>query len=197
MKSFQFPLEKVLAFRKQQWEAESAILATLLEQHHHFEAELEHAGEVLQQAAQDLCRQPALSSDGVHQHALAAESARRALRRLKLALDGVATKVARQRQVCLTARRDYELVRKLREARWAAWLLEVDREQESLATESFLARRTQRRLALSSRADSSAPNHAVSYAPEPPDAQNHAGTQDQPGAQDQPGTKDYTIKARR
>ncbi len=161
MKSFQFPLEKVLAFRKQQWEAESAILAALLHQHQEFEKELEQAEKDLHQAAQDLCLQPSLSSGGVQQHALSAESGRRAARRLRLALDGVASKIVRQREICLGARRDYELVRKLREARWAAWLQQADREQEALATEAFLAKRTQRRFAITSRVCTAPSNGAI------------------------------------
>ncbi len=154
MKTFQFPLEKVMEFRKSQWEAESAILASLLEQQQHFERQLGETAAAMDQAAKHLCRNASLSSEGVQHFAMAAESGRRALRRLRLTLDGVLAKVARQREVCIVAKRDYELVRKLREARWAAWCLEAEREQESLSTEAFLAKRTQRRLAVSSRMES-------------------------------------------
>lgn len=154
MKAFQFPLEKVLEFRKKQWEAESAILASLLEQQQRFEWQLEQATAALSEAAARLCSEVAVDGERIRDFAFASESGRRALRRLHLALEGVTTKVNRQRQVCLAAKRDYELVRKLREARWATWRLEAEREQESLSTEAFLARRTQRRLALSSRMES-------------------------------------------
>ncbi|MDZ7639155.1 MAG: hypothetical protein U5J83_13045 [Bryobacterales bacterium] len=43
MKAFQFPLEKVLAFRKRQWEAEAAILESLIANRAHLEAQLHAA----------------------------------------------------------------------------------------------------------------------------------------------------------
>ncbi|MCW5963026.1 MAG: hypothetical protein KIT83_03230 [Bryobacterales bacterium] len=154
MKAFHFPLEKVLQFRKKQWEAESAILATLLEQQQHFERQLDLTTVAQSEAATRLCSRDAVDGGSIRDFAFASESGRRALRRLQLALDGVVAKVNRQRQVYVVAKRDYELVRKLRETRWATWCLEAEREQETLSTEAFLARRTQRRLALSSRMES-------------------------------------------
>jgi len=151
MKAFQFPLEKVMEFRKKQWEAESAILAALLEQQREFQKQLAQATKSLHQAAESLRARSTVDGESVGRFAFATESGRRALRRLQLALDGVTAKVDRQRQVCVVAKRDYELICKLREARWAAWSVEASREQETLATEAFLARRTQRRLAVSSR----------------------------------------------
>lgn len=154
MKAFQFPLEKVLAFRKQQWEAESAILAALLDKQQQFQQQAQREETALHDAAVALQATGPCESAHLRRYSLACDSGRRALKRLRLAVESVAAQIRQQQQVCLVAKRDYELVRKLREARWAAWCLEADREEESLSTEVFLAKRTQRRLAVSSRMES-------------------------------------------
>lgn len=151
MKAFQFPLEKVLSFRKRQWEAESAELASLLERHKGFEARLQAASEMLENAARELCAAARFDSGRVQRYAFASESGRRAVRRAKLALDSLSDRIAQQRQRCIEAKRQYELLDRLRQSRRAVWLREVEREEEALGTEAFLARRTQRRLALSAQ----------------------------------------------
>lgn len=154
MKAFVFSLEKVRTFRKKQWEAETTILAALHEQYQVLDKEMQDTIASLERAARALCTQKALDGEGVNHYAFVSESSRRALRRLKLRVEELEVKLNRQREVCVVAKREYELVSKLRASRWEAWRREEDREQETLSTESFLARRTQRSLVASSRKES-------------------------------------------
>ena len=152
MKSFQFPLEKVLAFRKRQWEAEAAILESLIAKRAHLESERRRVEASMEEAVSQLASAAWVTSERVAEFRLAHASSREAVREITAQL------------AFLSDRRNYELVARLREKRYAEWLKDVNRQEEADARESYLGRLTQRRLALSSRA----PGPARSSAGIPP-----------------------------
>lgn len=151
MKSFQFPLEKVLAFRKRQWEAEAAMLESLIANRAHLEAERRRIQEAMDEAARQLASSVSVSSAILAEFRMAQAGSREAVREIGIRLTSVHVKITEQQRVFLEARRNYELVLRLREKRYAEWQSEVQRQEEADATESFLGRFTQRRLALNSR----------------------------------------------
>ncbi len=145
MKAFQFPLEKVLDFRKRQWEAASAELAVLLERRQVLDRQHEEAVDALDLASQALRANTSLAGGRVQQHAFTMESGRRAVQRVRLALEAASVKAEQQRQRCIDAKRQYELLQRLRHTRKLAWQREADREEETLSTDAFLARRIRER----------------------------------------------------
>ncbi|MCL4783224.1 MAG: hypothetical protein KJZ70_09340 [Bryobacterales bacterium] len=151
MKSFRFPLEKVLAFRKRQWEAEAAVLEALIANRAHLESERQRVEESMDEAGNQLASAAWVSSESVAEFRLAHASSRAAVREIAAQLTSLHAKIAEQQRAFLQARRNYELVARLREKRYAEWLRDVNRQEEADATESYLGRLTQRRLALSSR----------------------------------------------
>lgn len=157
MKRFHFPLEKVLAFRKRQWEAAAAALESLAASRARLESQCARMREALEEAARRLTLEESLSGGRVAEFHFAQRSARDAIRQIEAALASLSRKIAEQRRVFLEARRNYELVSRLREKRHAEWLAEVSRQEEADATESYLARLAQRRLAVSSRMRPPAP----------------------------------------
>lgn len=151
MKAFTFPLEKVMAFRKRQWEAEAALLESLLANRHHLEAQRQHLIDALGRAREALAAGATLASERLAEFCLGQAGSREAILQLEKSLARLLAKIEGQQRAVLSARRNFELVAKLREKRYAEWQREADREQEATATESHLARLTQRRLAVSSR----------------------------------------------
>lgn len=173
MKSFQFPLEKVLAFRKRQWEAEAAILESLIANRAHLESERRRVETSMEEAVNQLAGAAWVSSESVAEFRLAHASSREAVREIATQLASLHAKIVEQQRAFLDARRNYELVARLREKRYAEWLKDVNRQEEADATESYLGRLTQRRLALSSRAPAPARSSAGTppRSAEPADAQ--------------------------
>ncbi|MDZ7639156.1 MAG: hypothetical protein U5J83_13050 [Bryobacterales bacterium] len=92
-----------------------------------------------------------VSSAGLAEFRFAQASSREAAKQLERALSSLRNKIAAQQKAFLHARRNYELVLRLREKRYAEWLREANRQEEADATESYLGRFTQRRFALNSR----------------------------------------------
>ena len=140
MKSFQFPLEKALAWRRTQLELEEvrykqqlAALAGLDRQRAEVEASGIRAEIQVREwnpvAAGDLS---ALGSFRRHVKHQESEIARRRFE--------AAQKLADQQKVMLEARRRCRLLEHLKERRLAEWTVERDRELDQVAAESFLAR---------------------------------------------------------
>ena len=172
MKSFRFPLEKVLVFRKRQWEAEAAVLESLIANRAHLESERWRVEESMEEAGKRIASAAWVSGEKVAEFRLAHASSREAVRGIAAQLTSIHAKIAEQQRAFRHARRNYELVARLREKRYAEWLKDVNRQEEADATESYLGRLTQRRLALSSRAPAPARSSAGIPPPsaEPADA---------------------------
>jgi flagellar export protein FliJ len=152
MKAFRFPLDKVLNFRKRQWEAASAELAVRLERYQKLLREHTAAVEAFESTARALQSAPSIESGRIQGFALAVESGRRAAQRLQHALDAAARQVDQQRGRCVEAKRQYELLRRLRQARKSVWQKEADREEEALSTEIYLAHCIREKAASTARA---------------------------------------------
>jgi hypothetical protein len=140
MKSFRFPLEKALGWRRLQLELEearhkqqAAVLAGLDRER----AEIEAAGiraeiEVREWrpiAAGDLT---ALGNFRLHVKSQESGIARRRFE--------AAQKLAEQQKAMLEARRRCRLLERLKERRLTEWTAERDHELEEIAAESFMAR---------------------------------------------------------
>jgi flagellar export protein FliJ len=139
MKSFQFPLQRVLDWRVVRMRAEEERLASLqrkLAALHHRETTL-IAAEL--KAETGLLRLPAI--DGSDLRALAAFQLR--LRRERVALKAERAQceahIAEQRQRLLNARRDCRALEKLKDKRKRIWASLLDREIEETAAEAFLS----------------------------------------------------------
>lgn len=151
MKSFQFPLEKVLVFRKRQWEVEAAALESLVAHRAALEAQRERMRASRELAARGIVAEGSHPGSRIAEFEFAQRCCRGAIRRLDIALASLAERIVKQQRVLVEARRNYELVLRLREKRYAQWLIEANRQEEAEATEGYLSRLVQRRLAVSSR----------------------------------------------
>ena len=139
MKTFHFPLERVLDWRRTQLEIEEARFrqaATTLAAVDHARAELA-AG--LVRAECEVRRAQAVS--GIDLAALSAYRAR--ARHESARLEGKRTECARaladRQAAMLEARRRLRLLERLKERRVAEWKAARDREVEETASESYLA----------------------------------------------------------
>ena len=140
MKTFRFPLDKALEWRRKQLEREESLLrirsAAL--------AEVDRARAELEAAAltAELEVRRAGSVTGAELSALDAFrlQARIEDRRLATVRDQRAREVETQQAAMLEARRRCRLLERLRERRWEEWKAAADREIEETAAESYLAR---------------------------------------------------------
>ena len=140
MKTFRFPLEKALDWRRMQLELEEARykqqvagIAGLDRQHAEIEASGVRAEIQVREwrpiAAGDLT---ALGNFRLHVKSQESEIARRRFEAAK--------KLAEQQKLMLEARRRWRLLDRLKDRRLAEWTTGRDREVEQIAAESYLAR---------------------------------------------------------
>jgi hypothetical protein len=140
MRAFRFPLRQALAWRRTQLEVEEDKLRRLA-------AALEELAlaavklDLVKARAEQSVRQAA-ALDAGDLWALAAYRRRliAELRDLARRRRECEAQIAAQRRCVLEAQRQCRLLEKLEERRRAEWQLAADREMESLAAESFLAR---------------------------------------------------------
>jgi hypothetical protein len=140
MRTFEFPLRQALKWRKTQLEVEENKLQQLA-------ASLEEIAlaavrlDLVKGRAEVAVRQSAVVEAGdlwalaAYRQRLIAELQALAQRRTACELQ-----VAAQKQKVMEAQRQCRLLEKLEQRRRAEWQREADREMESLAAESFLAR---------------------------------------------------------
>lgn len=140
MKKFQFPLDRVLAFRRTQAKLEAAKLERL----HEVLRTLDARAEALQR---DLAaaRQQLASSGSVTGAELAALERYRTSAiaeevRLAQARGQCQRQIAAQREIAITRQREQRLLEKLRDRRRAEWQADYAREQDRQAEESYLSR---------------------------------------------------------
>jgi len=139
MPPYEFPLRRVLAWRRTQLELEENRLrqmAAAIEELTVTAARIEMAKGRAEQA---VCQASAV--DATDLWALAAYRARLLAEMAALAARKKAAleRLAAQRQTVLEAQRQCRLLEKLEQRRHAEWQREADREMENLAAESFLA----------------------------------------------------------
>ncbi len=140
MKSFQFPLQRVLDWRLLQMRTEEEKLAAL----QHTLAGLIHRENTLiaAQLKSELGLLTLPSIDGSDLQALAAfqlhmQSERESLRGSRRQCEA---QIAAQRNRLVKARKDYRVLEKLKEKRWRTWTYLSDREVEHTAAENYISK---------------------------------------------------------
>ena len=140
MKSFRFPLERVLHWRKMRQRAEEEKLARL-ENHLSMLLHREKQIQALQiKSETEVLNRPTVS--GADLKALSAFRLRLEQEKIKIREQQVrcAEQIKLQRLNLLKARQEYRVLEKLKEKRHEIWTYEHERELENLASEAFLAR---------------------------------------------------------
>ena len=140
MQRFRFPLEKVREWRGTQVELEEARLEKLLGERQQLEAALAQldAGRVSEERA--VLRQTRVAAEqlaALDYYRIYVEERKR---QTQAQIDECGRSVAQQRTRLMEARRNFELLDRLKERRLAEWRLDFSREQEALAGELYLAR---------------------------------------------------------
>ena len=139
MKSFQFPLQRVLDWRSLRMRTEEEKLASL---QHKLSAILLRDTALTEAEQKSSARMLQLVSvDGSDLRALAAFQLR--MRRERAVLKTERTQceahIAEQRKLLLKARRDCRALEQLKEKRHRAWTVQLDREIEDTAAEAYLS----------------------------------------------------------
>ncbi len=140
MKKFRFPLEKLLNYRRGRLSAEQARLERLLAE----QAAVERRRAALEReerlVMESLRRLPVLFSSDL----AAAEGFRRfaAAECVRLLSEAgmLASRIEAQKNAVLSARREVEILERLREKRLHDWRAEIDKEMEQQVAELVVAR---------------------------------------------------------
>lgn len=140
MKKFRFPLERLLNYRRSRLAGEQARLEKLLAE----QAGLEQRRAALEREErmvnESLRRLPVISSEQLSAIASFRRFAASEAVRLSAEIHAAAGRVAAQREAVLSARREVEVIEKLRERRLHDWRREVDQETERQTAELVVAR---------------------------------------------------------
>lgn len=140
MKSFHFPLQRVLDWRGLQMRTEEEKLAAL----QHSLAALARREDSLAAVAKEtelgLLTLPSIS--GPDLRALAAFQKRMKTEQAALQAQRVQceAQIAEQRKRLLKARRDFRVLEKLKERRWKSWTYLTEREIEATAAEAYISK---------------------------------------------------------
>jgi hypothetical protein len=147
MKRFQFRLDRVRRWRSEQAALEELKLEQMRAELARFTAarvEIEAEGV---RSSQQVRSQPAIEPIELTSLEFYGLHLRRRAYELATLERQAEAKVVEQRRRVLEARRQYELLDRLRQKAWREWLAAADKEQEDLASELFLARTVRKRLA--------------------------------------------------
>ena len=141
MKSFKFSLESALRWRKTALLAEQEKLQRVLSDHQRLEADLRAVEAAKRGIVRTQLESPSISGADFRMIASYLVGLKAKHAQLQLAIAQTLQKVQRQRAICLEAERQVELLVTLKDKRQATWQREMDLELESLANDSYLARR--------------------------------------------------------
>ena len=140
MKRFQFPLERVRRWRREQANLEELKLQQLRAELARLEAAKREVEMEVTQSARRVLEQATI--DALELTSL--ECYREFLRYRAYQLGNLArqceAKIVEQRGRVIEARRQFELLDRLHGKAWREWLAEGNKEQEQLAAEMFLAK---------------------------------------------------------
>jgi len=140
MKKFQFPLEKLRAWRKKQLEAEEARLESLFRSLADCQRRNRELAEWEQQETAAVIRAGTLGAKELE----ALENFRSHLVSLLNALNeearGIVAGIEKQRQAVIEAQRKVELLENLKQEKLSAWRAELNREEEAMVAELVVAR---------------------------------------------------------
>jgi flagellar FliJ protein len=140
MKKFRFPLDRLLNYRRAQLAAERAKLERILAEQRALRerrAALEREDSAIRE---NLRRLPELTSAELEAAAAFRRYAEAESVRLLSAEGELASRLERQRQTVLAARREVEVLERLREKKREDWRRELDREMEAQVADLVVAR---------------------------------------------------------
>lgn len=134
MRSFRFRLQRVLEWRASRYDAERLKLDGLI-------VEQRAVSNQIEQLRKDLSSPLPSRLTGVDLQAHAVHSAhlQRQLADLNGCQQDLARRIALQQECVLDAKRNCELIERLRDRAKADWVYAEDRENEALSAESYLA----------------------------------------------------------
>jgi flagellar export protein FliJ len=149
VKKFQFPLGRLLEFRRLQEEMERAKLARLAGEVRQIEQRRAELAQVEHRAADDVRRSVEAGSEPTVGPLSALPAFRQRVRRLDRRMEAQEAELSRQMQAqratMLEARQRSEVLERCREKSFAEWKSGLEREMETLAGELHLAKWKRRR----------------------------------------------------
>lgn len=140
MKKFSFPLERARTWKRSVWEQQELRLERLSSQLHFIERRRAELAASVEAAARSLARQPELTAEDLGQMAHLHRYGREEDRRLAERRQKAAAEVETQRGAVREARRQYELLERLKDAQFQQWSHDVERELETQIGELTIAR---------------------------------------------------------
>ena len=140
MKKFSFPLERARTWKRSVWEQEESKLERLIAQMQLIDQRRGQLIADIDAAVRRAAARSELSAEDLSQLDHAQKYAREEDRRLTQRQQKVAAEVECQRGVVREARRQYELLDRLRDAQFRQWALDLAREQETQIGDLTIAR---------------------------------------------------------
>jgi hypothetical protein len=144
MKRFHFPLERVRRWRDGQARLEELKLQQLAEQSKGLGNEKRAVESAAAQSQREVLEQPRIEAIQLQSLDAFRRHTRNKIRDLEIREREAEAAVELQRQRAMQARRDAELLERLKQKALDAWQAASDREQEALAAELYLAKRPRR-----------------------------------------------------
>jgi hypothetical protein len=145
MKRFQFPLDRVRRWRAGQATLEELKLEQLVEQVTRLNDQKRGMENARIQSEREVLGQPSIEAIQLQSLDAFRLHTRVKIREIENREREAGAAVEQQRQRVIKARRDAELLERLKRTALAEWQAASDREQETLATELYLAKRVRQR----------------------------------------------------
>jgi hypothetical protein len=145
MKRFDFSLERVRRWRDGQARLEELKLELLVGQSKGLGDEKRAMESAATQSQAEVLRQPSIEAIQLHSLDAYRRHTRSQVRGIEIREREAEAAVELQRQRVIQARRDAELLERLKRKALDGWQAANDREQETLAAELYLAKRARRR----------------------------------------------------
>jgi len=140
MKRFDFPLERVRRWRFEQLNLEELKLQQLFAERQALERAKVQIRAEIDRIGRDVLSKPSLESGELQTLDSFRGFVRRKLQELANRQQQSEAKIVEQRQAVIEARRQFELLDRLRQTALTEWRSEANKEQETLAAEMFLAK---------------------------------------------------------
>jgi hypothetical protein len=145
MKRFQFPLDRVRRWRAGQATLEELKLEQLVEQVTKLREEKRGIESARTHSEREVLGQPSIEATQLQSLDAYRLHTRNKIRDIENREREAGAAVEQQRQRVIQARRDAELLERLKRKALDEWQAASDREQETLATELYLAKRVRQR----------------------------------------------------
>ena len=140
MKRFQFPLDRVRRWRSEQADVEELKLRHLRDRLSSLDQEKLNAAQDRARSEQDVLSRPSIESAELESLESYRQHIRFRIRDVENRQRQVEAEIAKQLQKVIAARQQAQLLVRLKQKARAGWQAANDREQETLATELFLAK---------------------------------------------------------